>query len=232
MVPLQAFTRITEKLFVLGTPSLQPFLKSYWLTPVQLTGQLSRACKYDELERQYKCGARDNYVRIFSFTTDSCEMTSYCRTCRGGSGGVWLHTICGSAIARAEDSPECGPWPLRGQAHRRQRAARGPHSKVGTTIWREATVLNGRLNPQLPSLMVVSIPLHPSQTLFPSARRARRTSCPFQPQRRRNGLNRSGIAPAAKAPQTSKRSSLGSWTRRSRSWSSLGILQRSRPRAN
>ncbi len=83
MVPLQAFTRITEKLFVLGTPSLQPFLKSYWLTPVQLTGQLSRACKYDELERQYKCGARDNYVRIFSFTTDSCKMTSYCRTCVG-----------------------------------------------------------------------------------------------------------------------------------------------------
>ncbi len=26
------------------------------------------ACKYDELERQYKCGARDNYVRIFFFT--------------------------------------------------------------------------------------------------------------------------------------------------------------------
>ncbi len=27
----------------MGTSSLQPFLKSYWLTPVQLTGQLSRS---------------------------------------------------------------------------------------------------------------------------------------------------------------------------------------------
>ncbi len=26
------------------------------------------ACKYDELERQYKCGARDNYVRIWYWT--------------------------------------------------------------------------------------------------------------------------------------------------------------------
>ncbi len=48
---------------------------------------------------------------------------------------------------------------------------------------------------------------HPLRTLFPPARRARRTPCPFQPQKRRNGLNRSGIAPTAKDPQTSKRSS-------------------------
>ncbi len=27
----------------MGTPSLQPFLKSYWLTPVQMTGQLSQS---------------------------------------------------------------------------------------------------------------------------------------------------------------------------------------------
>ncbi len=27
---------ITEKFSVMGTPSLQPFLKSYWLTPVQI----------------------------------------------------------------------------------------------------------------------------------------------------------------------------------------------------
>ncbi len=62
---------------------------------------------------------------------------------------------------------------------------------MGTTIWHEATVLNGRLNPQLPSPTVVSVPLHPSRTTFPSARRQRRTPCPFQPQRRKNGLDRS-----------------------------------------
>ncbi len=50
----------------MGTPSLQPFLKTYWLTPVQWLANCREACKYDELERQYKCGARDNYVSIFS----------------------------------------------------------------------------------------------------------------------------------------------------------------------
>ncbi len=55
--------------------------------------------------------------------------------------------------------------------------------------------------------MVVSVTLRLSRTLFPSAWRARRIPCPFQPQRRRNGLNRSGIALTAKDPQTSKRRS-------------------------
>ncbi len=43
LVPWEPERDITEKLSVMGTPSLQPFLKSYWLTPVQLTGQLSRS---------------------------------------------------------------------------------------------------------------------------------------------------------------------------------------------
>ncbi len=133
MVPLQAFTRITEKLFVLGTPSLQPFLKSYWLTPVQLTGQLSRACKYDELERQYKCGASDNYVRIFSFTTDSCKMTSYCRTCVGpieNSPDNHDHCIACLGLAHAgaaleeSDCTQFADLPLHG-LRTRQNVARG-----------------------------------------------------------------------------------------------------------
>ncbi len=70
--PLELSRDITEKLSVMGTPSLPTFLKSYWLTPVQMTGQLSRsmqiACKYWQAERQYKCSVCDNYVRIFSFT--------------------------------------------------------------------------------------------------------------------------------------------------------------------
>ncbi len=49
----------------------QPFLKSYWLTPVQMTGQLSRSMQShantDKLRGSIKCGASDNYVRIFSF---------------------------------------------------------------------------------------------------------------------------------------------------------------------
>ncbi len=52
----------------MGTPSLQPFLKTYWLTPVQMTGQLSQSMQIMTSSRQYKCGARDNYVRIFFFT--------------------------------------------------------------------------------------------------------------------------------------------------------------------
>ncbi len=40
---LRAGTRHHREFSVMGTPSLQPFLKSYWLTPVQMTGQLSQS---------------------------------------------------------------------------------------------------------------------------------------------------------------------------------------------
>ncbi len=65
-VPWEREWDITEKFSVMGTPSLQPFLKSYWLTPVQLTGQLLRSMQIMTSSRQYKCGARDNYVRIWT----------------------------------------------------------------------------------------------------------------------------------------------------------------------
>ncbi len=42
-VPFRAVTRHHREFSVMGTPSLQPFLKSYWLTPVQMTGQLSQS---------------------------------------------------------------------------------------------------------------------------------------------------------------------------------------------
>ncbi len=42
-IPFRAFTRHHGEFSVMGTPSLQPFLKTYWLTPVQMTGQLSRS---------------------------------------------------------------------------------------------------------------------------------------------------------------------------------------------
>ncbi len=56
--------RASWEFSVMGAPSLQPFLKSYWLTPVQMTGQLSQSMQM----WQYKCNAHDNYVRIFYFT--------------------------------------------------------------------------------------------------------------------------------------------------------------------
>ncbi len=40
---LRAGMRNYGEFSVMGTPSLQPFLKSYWLTPVQMTGQLSQS---------------------------------------------------------------------------------------------------------------------------------------------------------------------------------------------
>ncbi len=42
-VPFRAVTRHHGEFSVMGIPSLQPFLKSYWLTPVQMTGQLSQS---------------------------------------------------------------------------------------------------------------------------------------------------------------------------------------------
>ncbi len=47
---LKAGTRHHGEFSVMGTPSLQPFLKSYWLTPVKWLANCRKACKYDELE--------------------------------------------------------------------------------------------------------------------------------------------------------------------------------------
>ncbi len=47
---LRAGTRHHGDFSVMGTSSLQPFLKSYWLTPVKWLANCRKACKYDELE--------------------------------------------------------------------------------------------------------------------------------------------------------------------------------------
>ncbi len=154
-------------------------------------------------------------------------MTSYCRICAGPIVPPDSHGHCIACLGLAHteaaleesDCAHCADLPMRVLRTRRN-VARGlfgvrptaaraplPHPRVEATIWREATVLNGRLDPQSPSPMIVSVPLRPSRTLFPSARKARRTLCPFQPQRRRTGRNRSGIALTAKDLRTSKRSS-------------------------
>ncbi len=56
---------------VMGTPSFQPFLKSYWLTPVKWLANCREACdrmQYWRARGSIKCGARDNYVRIWYWT--------------------------------------------------------------------------------------------------------------------------------------------------------------------
>ncbi len=47
-------------------PSLQPFLKTYWLTPVQMTGQLSAKHANTSSRGSINAAARDNYVRIWT----------------------------------------------------------------------------------------------------------------------------------------------------------------------
>ncbi len=129
---LMAFTRfpyklsrdIMEKLSVMGTPSLQPFLKSYCSRQSNWLANCRKACKYDELERQYKCGTRNVrifYVRIFSFKTDSCKMMSYCRICGGlieNPPDIHDHCIACLGLAHAEaaleesDCAQCADLPL------------------------------------------------------------------------------------------------------------------------
>ncbi len=83
--------------------------------------------------RQYKCRAHDNYVRIFSFTTDSCTMTSYCRICAGpieNPPDGHDHCIACLGLAHAEaalvesDCARCADLPLRVLRTRRN-VARG-----------------------------------------------------------------------------------------------------------
>ncbi len=100
---LRAETRhIMEKFSVMGTPSLQPFLKSYWLTPVQMTGQLSRM-QIMTSSRQYKCRARNNYVRIWYWTPISWTSSDHgdYRDSRSRSQGTEFTIVTGDVPYRA-----------------------------------------------------------------------------------------------------------------------------------
>ncbi len=77
--------------------------------------------------------ARNNYVRIFSFTTDSCKMTSYCRICAGpieNPPDSHDHCIACLGLAHPEaaleesDCAHCADLPLRVLRTRRN-VARG-----------------------------------------------------------------------------------------------------------
>ncbi len=70
--PLELSRDITENSPLWELLPFQPFLKSYWLTPVKWLANCREVCtshaNTDKLRGSIKCGARDNYVRIFSFT--------------------------------------------------------------------------------------------------------------------------------------------------------------------
>ncbi len=121
-----------------------------------------------------------------SFTTDSCKITSYCRICMGpieNPPDNHDHCIACLGLAHAEaaleesDCAQCAHLLLRVLRTRRNVACGffgvsptaanvllvGPpllHSKVGTTIWCKAIVLNGP----------PSIPRNLLRWLFPWAR--------------------------------------------------------------
>ncbi len=123
-------------------------------------------------------------------------MKSYCRICAGPiENPPDNHDHCIVCLGLAHMEAACGPWPLRGYSNvplvgpppplesgddnlaRSHRSQRSPQSPV--------TFSNGCFRPP------------PSVTDYVS-RRQRRTPCPFQPQRRKNGLDRSVTAPTVK----------------------------------
>ncbi len=65
---LRAGTRHHGEFSVMGN-SFPPTFPEYLLAHAsQWLANCREACKYDELERQYKCSARDKYVRIWYWT--------------------------------------------------------------------------------------------------------------------------------------------------------------------
>ncbi len=140
LVPFRAVTRHHGEFSVMGTPSLQPFLKSYWLTPVQMTGQLSQSMQIWR--------ARDSINAMpATITSESSTspvefvMATVCKICAGPIEPLdhHLHCVACLGLAHAEaaldesDCGHCAPGPLRygsrpirGGAHCCQCAAGGP----------------------------------------------------------------------------------------------------------
>ncbi len=75
----------------MGTPSLQPFLKSYWLTPVQMTGQLSQSMQIWR--------ARDS-INAMPTTITSESSTSPVE--------FVMATVCKICAEAALDESDCG----------------------------------------------------------------------------------------------------------------------------
>ncbi len=157
--------------------------------------------------RQYKCDARDNYIRIFYFTCkirngySLQDLRGTNRTagsspslrrlpgpgpCRGGAGRVRLWTLRGPTGPRAPGPPRYGLRPIRGGAH--------------CLSWRQERRLAAPPNPTVapfPGFLSRELfpppPLLTSRSSYPLARRRGMTPCPSRPRRRRIGRDRSPI---------------------------------------
>ncbi len=111
-VPFRAVTRHHGEFSVMGTPSLQPFLKSYWLTPVQMTGQLSQSMQIWR--------ARDSINAMpTTITSESSTspvefvMATVCKICAEPIEPLdhHLHCVARLGLAHAEaalDESDCG----------------------------------------------------------------------------------------------------------------------------
>ncbi len=111
-VPFRAITRHHGEFSIMGIPSLQPFLKSYWLTPVQMTGQLSQSMQIWR--------ARDSINAMpATITSESSTspvefvMTTVCKICVGPIEPLdhHLHCVACLGLAHAEaalDESDCG----------------------------------------------------------------------------------------------------------------------------
>ncbi len=103
LVPFRAVMRHHREFSVMGTPSLQPFLKSYWLTPVQMTGQLSQSMQIWR--------ARDSINAMpATITSESSTspvefvMATVCKICAGPIEPLdhHLHCVACLGLAHAE----------------------------------------------------------------------------------------------------------------------------------
>ncbi len=162
--------------------------------------------------RQYKCDARDNYIRIFYFTLNSWWL-QYVRSARDQSNH-WIITFTASPawawptprrrwtsptadIARTY-RPACS-----GLAAMWFAAYSGWGSLPPACRWWAPPLLaagapscraaepNGRLIPRFPSPRTVSAPLPISRDSYPLATRRAMRPCPSRPRRRRIGRDRS-----------------------------------------
>ncbi len=181
----------------MGTPSLQPFLKSYWLTPVQMTGQLSQSMQIWR--------ARDSInAMTMTITSESSTspvefvMATVCKICAGPIEPLdhHLHCVTCLGLAHAEvalDESDCGHYgsrPIRGGAHCCWWAP--PLLAAGAPSCRAAEP-NGRPIPRFPFPRTVSAPLLTSRGSYLLATRRGMTPCPCRPRRKRIGRDRSPI---------------------------------------
>ncbi len=155
-VPFRAVTRHHGEFSIMGIPSLQPFLKSYWLTPVQMTGQLSQSMQIWR--------ARDSINAMpATITSESSTspvefvMTTVCKICAGPIEPLdhHLHCVACLGLAHAEaalDESDCG--------HCADQSCSGP-----TAIWFAAYSGWGSLPPACrwwaPPLLTVGVPHFP-----------------------------------------------------------------------